>query len=138
MASVEPARHAPYSDLERVLGAEHVKTLMTHLPQHRPDEVATKADIVELKADVDLRSDRMEAQVDQLTFEVREMSGVKTYTLTTVGAMTRVDCDLLPDRHSPGVSRTTNSPSRACGIRSKFYRSTCSDTLASPGSAIPE
>ena len=47
---MEAARHALYSELERVLGRDHAKTLMTYLPQHPADEAATKADIARLEA----------------------------------------------------------------------------------------
>ncbi|MEE9176961.1 MAG: hypothetical protein V3U46_00885 [Acidimicrobiia bacterium] len=93
MSSVEPARHALYSALEEILGEQHADTLMTHLPQHPSDEVATKADMTGLKASVDQRFDRMEDRIDQLAIEVREMNGVmrdqlRTYSLGTIGAMT--------------------------------------------------
>jgi hypothetical protein len=33
-------------------GPEHADTLMTHLPQHQSDQVATKSDIGVLKSDI--------------------------------------------------------------------------------------
>ena len=75
MSSVEPARHSLYSRLEEVLGPEHAETLMTHLPLHQADEVATKADIARLEA----RFDRLEARLDQMQ---------RTYVVTTVGSLT--------------------------------------------------
>jgi uncharacterized protein YdcH (DUF465 family) len=73
MSSVEPARHALYSVLQDVLGEQHADTLMTHLPQHPSDEVATKADVTGLKADitdlkasVDERFDRMDERLDRM------------------------------------------------------------------------
>ncbi len=66
MSAVEPARHALYSRLEEVIGREHAETLMTHLPLHRADEVATKADIATLQIDVDARFDRLEDRFDRL------------------------------------------------------------------------
>ena len=60
MTNAEPARRALYAELERVLGVEHADTLMTHLPQHTSDEVATKGDIALL----DPRFDRIEDRFD--------------------------------------------------------------------------
>ena len=96
MSSVEPARHALYSVLQDVLGEEHADTLMTHLPQHRSDEVATGDDIARLETRFDRmddRFDRMEDRIDQLAIEVREVNGVmrdqlRIYSLGTIGAMT--------------------------------------------------
>lgn len=96
MSSVEPARHALYSVLQDVLGEEHADTLMTHLPQHRSDEVVTGDDIARLETRFDRmddRFDRMEDRIDQLAIEVREMNGVmrdqlRIYSLGTIGAMT--------------------------------------------------
>ncbi len=62
MSSVEPARHALYSRLEEVLGPGHAETLMTHLPQHEADAVATKVDIARLEARFDRLEDRIEAR----------------------------------------------------------------------------
>ena len=66
MSSVEPARHALYSELERKLGPEHAETLMTHLPQHRSAEAATKSDFANLQADINARFDRMEDRLDRM------------------------------------------------------------------------
>ena len=103
MSSVEPARHALYSVLQDVLGEEHADTLMTHLPQHRSDEVVTGDDIARLETRFDRiddrfdrmddRFDRMEDRIDQLAIEVREVNGVmrdqlRIYSLGTIGAMT--------------------------------------------------
>ncbi len=82
MSSVEPARHALYSELERVLGSEHAKTLMTYLPQRPSDEAATKADIARLEA----RFDRMEARFDRMEERMDRMQ--RFYVATTVGSMT--------------------------------------------------
>ncbi len=65
MTNAEPARHALYAELERVLGVEHADTLMTHLPQHTSDDAATKGDITLL----DARFDRMEDRFNRM--EVR-------------------------------------------------------------------
>ena len=97
MSSVEAARHALYSELERVLGSEHAKTLMNHLPQHPADEAATKADIARLeastKADIarledrfDERFSRLEDRFDRLDERMDRMQ--RFYVGTTVGSMT--------------------------------------------------
>lgn len=75
MPSAEPARHSLYSRLEDVLGSEHAETLMTYLPRHQADEVATKGDIARLEA----RFDRLEQRMDQMQ---------RTYVVTTVGSLT--------------------------------------------------
>lgn len=61
MPTVEAARHALYSRLEEILGKNHAETLMTHLPQHANDDVATKGDIASLEA----RFDRLEDRLDR-------------------------------------------------------------------------
>ncbi len=114
MSSVEPARHALYSVLENVLGEQHADTLMTHLPQHDSDEVATKSDlngfgervdtsfqrVDERFERVDERFDRMEARFDRMEdrFDALNLrfdslhqtlqTQFRNYTVTMVGAMT--------------------------------------------------
>ena len=80
MSNAEPARHALYAELERVLGVEHADTLMTHLPQHTPDNVATKGDIALL----DARFDRMEDRMDKM------QRNFLTVSFGTVTAMTAI------------------------------------------------
>lgn len=75
MSAREAARHALYSELERVIGPEHADTLMTHLPLHQSDQVATKSDISDLKADI-----------KELKDIVREQQ--RFYVATVVGSMT--------------------------------------------------
>ena len=75
VTSVEAARHALYSVLEDVLGADHADTLMTHLPQHRSDEVATKADIAGVGTRlerIDVRFDRLEGRFDRMEMRMDE------------------------------------------------------------------
>ncbi len=66
MSSVEAARHALYSELERALGSDHAKTLMSYLPQQSSDEVATKADLARLESRVDERFTRIEERFDRM------------------------------------------------------------------------
>lgn len=93
MSAVEPARHALYSRLEDVLGPEHAETLMSHLPQHRVDEVATKGDIADLRGHsderidgIDARFDRLEDRLDRL--EERMDRQHRFYVGTTFGTLT--------------------------------------------------
>jgi len=80
MTNAEPARHALYAELERVLGVEHADTLMTHLPQHTSDDAATKGDIALL----DARFDRMEDRMDKMQ---RNFLTVSFGTLTVMTAI---------------------------------------------------
>ena len=66
MTNAEPARHALYAELERVLGVEHADTLMTHLPQHTSDEAATKGDIALLEDRFDRMDDRFDRMEDRM------------------------------------------------------------------------
>jgi hypothetical protein len=84
--SAEPARHALYSELERVIGTDNARTLMTYLPTQPADEVATKADIAKVEqsiARLEARFDRFEAR-----FEARLDQMQRTYMVTVVASMT--------------------------------------------------
>jgi hypothetical protein len=80
LSSLEPARHALYAELEQVLGAKNAETLMTHLPQHTSDSVATKDDISHLN----MRFDRMEDRMDKMQ---RNFLTVSFGTLTVMTAI---------------------------------------------------
>jgi len=82
MTTSEPARHALYSELERVIGPENVKTLMTHLPTHSGDELTTKEHI----AGLNTRCDRLEDRFDRVADRLDQMQ--RTYIVTTVGSVT--------------------------------------------------
>lgn len=75
MTSPESARHSLYARLEEILGHENADTLMTSLPTQSTQNLATRLDIDRLEG----RLDRLEAKLDQQ---------IRTYTVTTVGAMT--------------------------------------------------
>lgn len=75
MSPSESARHALYTRLEDVLGAEHADTLMTSLPRGGSGEVATKGDIAHLEG----RFDRLEERLERMQ---------RFYVGTTVGSMT--------------------------------------------------
>ena len=80
MPTSDAARHDLYTGLAELLGSERAETLMTHLPTYDPAEVATKADIAELRTDatnvessqndrfdrIDDRFDRLESRFDEL------------------------------------------------------------------------
>jgi len=94
---VEPARHALYSELERVLGSEHARTLMSHLPQHPSDEAITKADLGRFGDRIDERFTRLEQRFDRMEerfdrrfeqMDARIDRMQRFYVGTTVGSMT--------------------------------------------------
>jgi hypothetical protein len=85
MSATEPARHALYAQLERMLGAEHADTLMTYLPHHRSDEAATKADIADLKAATNADIADLKTRFDRLEDIVRDQQ--KFYVGTIVASM---------------------------------------------------
>ncbi len=82
MPTVEASRHALFSRLEEVLGHDHAETLMTHLPQHKSDEAATKGDIAVLGT----RFDKLEARFDRM--EDRLDRHQRFFVATTFGTLT--------------------------------------------------
>ncbi|MEX2251971.1 MAG: hypothetical protein WD895_07845 [Acidimicrobiia bacterium] len=117
MTASELARRELYARLEEVLGREHAETLMTHLPAHdaeglatKADVAATRADIAEVRADLqhlesrfdvlESRFDRMEERFERMEERFERMDErfyglqetmrdqLRTYTVTTIGAMT--------------------------------------------------
>lgn len=86
MSAREPARHALYPRLENVLGPEHADTLMTHLPQHQSDQVATKSDIAMLRSEMVAFKTEVRADIAELKDIVRDQQ--KFYVGTVVGSMT--------------------------------------------------
>ena len=61
MAISEAARSDLYNGLRDVLGPERAETLMSAIPLHDLDEVATKRDIAELRAEIaELRAELKE------------------------------------------------------------------------------
>ena len=93
MSAREPARHALYARLENVLGLEHADTLMTHLPQHQSDQVATKSDITMLKSDIAMFRSEMACFKTEVRVDIKELRGIlreqqKFFVGTVVGSMT--------------------------------------------------
>lgn len=65
------ARHSLYTGLEEVLGAENATRLMTYLPEHLGEKVATGSDIVR----IDNRFDRLEERFDRLEEQFDRLEG---------------------------------------------------------------
>ena len=87
MTNAEPARHALYAELERVLGVEHAETLMTHLPRYTSDSVATKDDIALLDTCFDRMEDRFDRMEDRMDKMQRNFLTVSFGTLTAMTAI---------------------------------------------------
>lgn len=100
MAISEAARSDLYTGLRDVLGPERAETLMSAIPLHDFDEVATKADLAILRAELmgEIRGLRVELKTDianlraELTSEVaafRKQMGnwMLTLLVAIVGAM---------------------------------------------------
>jgi hypothetical protein len=65
MAISEAARSDLYHGLRDLLGDERAETLMSAIPLHDLDEVATKGDIADLRAE--MKTDIAELKVDIVT-----------------------------------------------------------------------
>lgn len=100
MAISEAARSDLYTGLRDVLGPERAETLMSAIPLHDFDEVATKADLAILRAELmgEISGLRAELKTDianlrsELTSEIaalRKQMGnwMLTLMVTIVGAM---------------------------------------------------
>ena len=91
MSSAEPARHALYAELERVLGVEHAETLMTHLPQYTSDDTATKADFAFLDSRFDRMEDRMDDRFNRMEDRIDKMQrNFLTVSFGTLTVMTAI------------------------------------------------
>jgi hypothetical protein len=93
MSAKEPARHALYARLEDVLGPEHADTLMTHLPQHQSDQVATKSDIAMIRSDMADFKTEVRADIKEIRTDIKDLRDIvrdqqKFYVGTVVGSMT--------------------------------------------------
>jgi hypothetical protein len=75
MASSASARHHLFRTLENVLGDEDAATLMDHLPPGGWDDVATKADLREVRGEIaELRGD-LKSDIAELRGELSEIRG---------------------------------------------------------------
>ncbi len=89
MAISEAARSDLYTGLRDVIGAERAETLMSAIPLHDLDEVATKADLAELRAELKMEIAELRVEVSSEIAAVRRtMSNwMLTLMVTIVGAM---------------------------------------------------
>lgn len=71
MAISEAARSDLYTGLRDVLGPERAETLMTVVPLHDHDEVATKRDLAELRADLRAEMSEMRAEMAEMKAELK-------------------------------------------------------------------
>lgn len=103
MAISEAARADLYTGLREVLGPDRAELIMSAMPLHDLDEVATKADLTVLRAELEARLDRLEASIIALRAEftsalVAESGALRksfsnwmlTLLVTIVGAMVGV------------------------------------------------
>jgi hypothetical protein len=89
MTFSEAARLALYTRPEEVLGHENADTLMMSLPSYGAENLATKTDIDRLDNRFDRLEDRFDRLEDRLDRQGERMENhFRTYTVTTVGAMT--------------------------------------------------
>jgi hypothetical protein len=70
MAIDERARHRLHRKLEEILGSEEAGTLMSHLPPLGWGDLATKADVDRLAADVQGLDHRMKADLQSLEYRL--------------------------------------------------------------------
>jgi chromosome segregation ATPase len=75
MTSREQARQALYARLSEVLGNENAVTLMEYLPAIGGAELATRADIHDLRADLRERMDRLDGRMDRLDERMDRLEG---------------------------------------------------------------
>jgi hypothetical protein len=103
MAISEAARSDLYTGLRDVLGSERAETLMSAIPLHDLDEVATKGDLAELRADLRADMAELKAELKEDIAELRVEMSVEigalrktmtnwmlTVLVTVVGAMVSI------------------------------------------------
>lgn len=87
MAISEAARADLYTGLSELLGPNRAETLMSAIPLHSLDEVATKADLAVLRAELkeDIAGVRSELSIEmaQLRSELMSEIGALRKTMTT-------------------------------------------------------
>jgi uncharacterized protein YcbX len=72
----EPARLALYNRLGEVLGAENAETLMAGLPQQPAVELATKADIADLRAEIREIHEALRMQTNIVIAAMTALTGI--------------------------------------------------------------
>lgn len=89
MAISEAARNDLYTGLRDVIGAERAEILMSAIPLHDLDEVATKADLAEMRAELKTEIAELRVEVTSEIAAVRRTVSTWMLTLmvTIVGAM---------------------------------------------------
>ena len=92
MAISEAARSDLYTGLRDLLGPERAETLMTAIPLHDLDEVATKGDIAELRAatKADIADLRAELKMDIGSLQKTMTNWMLTLLVAIIGAMASV------------------------------------------------
>jgi hypothetical protein len=103
MAISEAARSDLYTGLRDVLGSERAETLMSAIPLHDLDEVPTKGDLAELRADLRADMAELKAELKEDIAELRVEMSVEigalrktmtnwmlTVLVTVVGAMVSI------------------------------------------------
>lgn len=88
MAVDERARHELYQQLERIVGKEATDTLMAYLPPTGWADVATKADVralgAELRGEIAQLRGEMRGEIGSLRGEVHAVT--RTVVLSVIGA----------------------------------------------------
>jgi hypothetical protein len=95
VAISEAARSDLYNGLSQMLGPERAETLMSAIPLHDLDEVATKGDLALLAADLrsgmgDLRSEMggLRSEMAELRAELKpDIAELRADMITEVGAL---------------------------------------------------
>lgn len=87
MAISEAARSDLYTGLSQVLGSERAETLMSAIPLHDLDQVATKGDLAVLSAE--LRSEVADLRTELKTDIAELRAEVKAELSAEVGALRR-------------------------------------------------
>lgn len=71
MAISEAARSDLYTGLSEVIGPERAETLMSAIPLHDLDEVATKADIALVRSEMAEMRSELKAEIAELRSELK-------------------------------------------------------------------
>jgi hypothetical protein len=75
MAGPEARRHDLYHGLEEVLGTDRADTLMAYLPSRETTDLATGADVVDLRADIHQVRAEVHRVRGELKSEIQDVRG---------------------------------------------------------------
>lgn len=75
MTTTERQRLELHHRLDEALGPDHAATLMDSLPPISWTELATKADLADLRAELDLRFDRVDLRFEQIDLRFEQIDG---------------------------------------------------------------